>query len=201
MAAILRSRRSFKPEVVPKFGFYIKIGHAHPYHISFCSTFYLKNWRSYGDFKIWPTFWPRDLVIWPSTYKKYTPMWWTRFHMWTKFRVNWSKTATCIAFQTNRQTNKQTNKQMKGQSKIAYLPKFPKMITNLMMIMTWMLMIKNILKFKIVIMILPIIMTHLRKYTLLYHVPWYHCSKQELRRNRSNSRCDAIDDITILHSV
>ena len=90
---------------------------------------------------------------------------------------------------------------MKGQSKIAYLPKFPKMITNLMMIMTWMLMIKNILKFKIVIMILPIIMTHLRKYTLLYHVPWYHCSKQELRRNRSNSRCDAIDDITILHSV
>ena len=25
-------------------------------------------------FKIWPTFWPRDLVIWPLTYKKYTPV-------------------------------------------------------------------------------------------------------------------------------
>ena len=74
---------------------------------------------------------------------------------------------------------------MKGQSKIAYLPKFPKMMTNLMMIMTWMLMIKTILKFKIYIMMLPIIKTHLRKYTLLYHVPWYHCSKQELWRNRT----------------
>ena len=38
-------------------------------------------------------------------------MWWTRFHMWTKFRVNWSKTATCIEWYTNKQTNGQTNRQ------------------------------------------------------------------------------------------
>ena len=35
----LRSGRSFKPEVVPKLGSYIKIGHAHPYLVSFCLTF------------------------------------------------------------------------------------------------------------------------------------------------------------------
>ena len=111
MAAILRSRRSFKPEVLPEVESYMKIGHAYLYLMSFCSTFYLKNWRSYDNFKIWPTFWPRDLVIWPLTYKKYTDLCWTRLHMWTKFRVNWSKIATCIASQTNRQTDRQTDKQ------------------------------------------------------------------------------------------
>ena len=45
-------------------------------------------------------------------------------------------------------------------------------------------------------------MTHLRKYALLYHEPWYHWSKQELRRNRSKSHCDIIvDDISILRMV
>ena len=53
--------------------------------------------------------------------------------------------------QTDRQTDKQTNKQMKGQSEIAYLPKFAKMMSNLMIIMTSILKIKNILKFKIII--------------------------------------------------
>ena len=91
---------------------------------------------------------------------------------------------------------------MKWQSEIAYLPKFPKTMTNLFMIMISMLMIKNILKFKILIMILPMIMTHLWKYALLYHVRWYHCSKQELRRNRSKSRSDVIvDDICIISMV
>ena len=51
-------------------------------------------------------------------------------------------------------------------------------------------------------MILPIIMIHLWKYALLYHVRWYHCSKQELRRNRFKSRCDVIaDDISIIRMV
>ena len=124
MAAILRSRRSFKLEDLPEVESYMKIGHAYLYLMSFCSTFYLKNWRSYDNFKIWPTFWPRDLVIWPSTYKKYTPMWWTRFHMWTKFRVNWSKIATCIAFQTNRQTDRQTNKQTDKRTYLQISSKF-----------------------------------------------------------------------------
>ena len=51
-------------------------------------------------------------------------------------------------------------------------------------------------------MILPIIMTHLWKHAFLYHVRWYHCSKQELRRNCSQSRCDVIaDDISIIRMV
>ena len=75
---------------------------------------------------------------------------------------------------------------MKWQSEIAYLPKFPKTMTNLLMIMISMLMIKNILKFKILIMMLPTIMTHSWEYVILYHVRWYHCSKQELRKLWSN---------------
>ena len=91
---------------------------------------------------------------------------------------------------------------MKWQSEIAYLPKFPKTMTNLLMIMISMLMIKKILKFKIRIMTLPIIMTHLWKYALLYHVRWYHCNKQVLQRNHSKSHSDVIvDDISIISMV
>ena len=39
MAAILRSGRSFKPEVVPEIESYIKIGHVIPYIMSFWSPF------------------------------------------------------------------------------------------------------------------------------------------------------------------
>ena len=39
MAAILRSGRSFKPEVVPEIDSYTKIGHVIPYLLRFCSTF------------------------------------------------------------------------------------------------------------------------------------------------------------------
>ena len=49
MAAFLRSRRSFKPEVVPELWYYIEIGHADPYIFSFWSTLQLNNWRNYDD--------------------------------------------------------------------------------------------------------------------------------------------------------
>ena len=39
MAAILRSGRTFKPEVAPEIESYTKIGHAIPYILRFCSTF------------------------------------------------------------------------------------------------------------------------------------------------------------------
>ena len=48
MAAILRSGRTFKPEVVPEVESYSKIGHATPYILRFCSTLKLKYWQSYG---------------------------------------------------------------------------------------------------------------------------------------------------------
>ena len=114
MAAILRSRRSFKPEVLPEVESYMKIGHAYLYIMSFCSTFYLKNWRSYDNFKIWPTFWPRDLVIWPLTYKKYTAdvldqipyvdqVWCWLVKNCDLYRVTHKQTNTT---QTNKQTNR-----------------------------------------------------------------------------------------------
>ena len=37
MAAILRSGRAFKPEVVPEMQSYIEIGHVNPYNLSFWS--------------------------------------------------------------------------------------------------------------------------------------------------------------------
>ena len=39
MAAILRLRCVIKPEVVPEFELYTKIGYAIPYILRFCSTF------------------------------------------------------------------------------------------------------------------------------------------------------------------
>ena len=39
MAAILRSRRTFKPEVVPEIESYIDIGHGIPYILRFWSPF------------------------------------------------------------------------------------------------------------------------------------------------------------------
>ena len=105
------SKRTFKPVVVPKVESCSTIGHTIPYILRFWSTLYLKNWRSCGNFKIWPTFWPRDLVIWPLTYKNYRLLRASRLHMGMKFGDDRSKTATCIASQTDKQTNKQTNRQ------------------------------------------------------------------------------------------
>ena len=48
-------------------------------------------------FQRWPTFWPRDLVIWPLTHKNYRVLCCGRLQMWTKFSDDWSKTATFIA--------------------------------------------------------------------------------------------------------
>ena len=46
---------------------------------------------------------------------------------------------------TNIDNHTHTNKQMKWQSEIAYLPKFPKIMTNLLMMMISMLIVKKIL--------------------------------------------------------
>ena len=75
---------------------------------------------SYGNFKIWPTFWPRDPIIWPSTYIINGFLGLTKIHVWVKFGDDWSNGATCILLTTFR-----TDKQTKKQSEIAYLPKFP----------------------------------------------------------------------------
>ena len=56
MAAILTPTQSFKLEDVLEIEYNTTIGHAIPYILSFSSTFLLNNWRSYGNFKIWPIF-------------------------------------------------------------------------------------------------------------------------------------------------
>ena len=114
-------------------------------------------WR----FKIWPIFWPGDLVPWPT----YLSMSHTgtahRFHMWTKFGDDMSKRSWVMLDKTDRQTDKPTNEHtcknwkfwqvtnrqtnilaknckfwqvMKGQSEIAYLPKFANMMLIVMVI-------------------------------------------------------------------
>ena len=50
-----------------------------------------------NNFKKWPTFLFRDLVIWPLTNNISWPMWRTRLHMWIRFSDNWLKPVTCIA--------------------------------------------------------------------------------------------------------
>ena len=105
---------------------------------------YFLNWRSCGDLKNWPNFWPGDLVPWPN----YLSMSHTGtaypFHMWTKFGDDMSKRSWVMLDKTDRQTDKPTNEHtcknwkfwqvMKGQSEIAYLPKFANMMLIVMVI-------------------------------------------------------------------
>ena len=73
----------------------------------------------------------------------------TLIHTWVKFCKDILKTVTCIEEVTDRQTDKQTDKQtvrrtylpklkiwqvMKGQSEIAYLPKFANIMLIVMVI-------------------------------------------------------------------
>ena len=80
----------------------------------FVSTLCDQNWHTYGNLKTWPIFtsWP-SFYFWPKNYRVLS---YTRLHMWTKCGDDWSKTATCIAFQTNR--DKQTDRQTYNQTNI-----------------------------------------------------------------------------------
>ena len=121
MAAILRSGRSFNPEVVPKFGSCTKIGHAHPYILSFWSTFSLKNWRSCGNLKIWPIFRPDDVIDDAIHTKNYRALARFKIHICTKFGVDCLNGATNIVNITDRQTNTQTNRQTNILAKLKIL--------------------------------------------------------------------------------
>ena len=116
MAAILRSGRSFKPEVVPEVESYFKIGHTILYILSFWSTLQLKNWQSYGNFKIWPIFGPDDVISDVINTKNYTHVARPKIHICAKFGVDCCNGATGIVNITDPQTDKQTVKR-------TYLPK------------------------------------------------------------------------------
>ena len=62
--------------------------------------------------------------------KNYTPVARSKIHTCAKFGVDCLNGATCIV----NITDKQTDKQMKGQSEIAYLPKFANMMLIVMVI-------------------------------------------------------------------
>ena len=104
-----------------------KIYNTKGYILSFWSTFYLKNWRSYGNFKFWHIFGPDDVIDDVINTKNYTDLARSKIHIPVKFGVDCSNGATCIVTITD----KQTNKQMKGQSEIAYLPKFADLYVKL----------------------------------------------------------------------
>ena len=73
--------------------------------------FQLKNWRSYGNLKIWPIFWPGDLVPWPTYLSMLHTGTADPFHMWTKFGDDMSKRSWVMLDKTDRQTDRQTNRQ------------------------------------------------------------------------------------------
>ena len=110
MAAILRSGRSFKTEVVPEIESYTKIGHVISCVLRFCSTFYLKYWRSYGNFKIWPIFSCDDVINDVINTKNYTDLARPKTHICVKFGVDCFNGATGIVNITDKQTDRQTDR-------------------------------------------------------------------------------------------
>ena len=88
-----------------------KIYNTKGYILSFWSTFYLKNWRSYGNFKFWPIFGPDDVIDDVINTKNYTDLARSKIHIPVKFGVDCSNGATCIVTITDKQTDKQTNRQ------------------------------------------------------------------------------------------
>ena len=62
MAAILSSRQTFLPKVIPEVGYTRKIAMSISDILSFWSMLLLKYWRIYINFKIWPTLWPGDIT-------------------------------------------------------------------------------------------------------------------------------------------
>ena len=77
--------------------------------LSFWSTFWLNNWRSYGNSKIWPIFWPGDLVPWPTFLSMLLTGTADPFHIWTNFGDHMSKRSRVMLDKTDRQTDKRTN--------------------------------------------------------------------------------------------
>ena len=63
MATILSSSGIFKLEAVPEGEYNIWVASRLPNILRFLGTLYFKYWRSYGNFKIRPTFRSRDLVM------------------------------------------------------------------------------------------------------------------------------------------
>ena len=90
------------------------------YILSFWSTFYLKNWRSFDNFKIWPIFLPDDVINDVINTKNYTDLARYKIHIPVKFGVDCSNGATCIVNITDKQTDKQTDRQTVRRT---YLPK------------------------------------------------------------------------------
>ena len=62
MAAILSSRQTSLPEVIPEVEYTRKIAMSISDILSFWSTLQLRYWRRHINFKIWPTVWPGDVI-------------------------------------------------------------------------------------------------------------------------------------------
>ena len=62
-------------------------------------TFWAFGWRCSSNIneliamcvKIWPTFWHRDLLIWPLTLKHYKLLHWVKIHLWVQNGEDMSK--------------------------------------------------------------------------------------------------------------
>ena len=125
MAAILRSGRIFKPEVVPEVDSYIEWAMPLP-------TFWVFDRRSSSqiDGVMAMTYF---LTPWPSsmTYLFVNVTFWNCSPITYVDQILWWYVK---AFMSYAWQNGQTNKQMKGQSEIAYLPKFAYIMLIVMVI-------------------------------------------------------------------
>ena len=115
---IWRSRQTFSSKVSPEISYVNLIAKSIPCILSFCSTFYLKNLRSYGNFKIWLTFLPGDLVSWPTSLPLLLAGTSDSIHMCTKFGDDTSKHSWVMLDKTDRLTDRQMDRQTDRQTNI-----------------------------------------------------------------------------------
>ena len=117
-------RQTFSSKVSPAVSYVNLIAKSIPCILSFWSTFYIKNLRSYGNFNIWPTFLPGDLVSWPTS----LPLLLART-MCTKFGNDTSKRSWVMLDKTDRLTDRQTDRQTDKRTNEHTCQKFWQVIT------------------------------------------------------------------------
>ena len=83
-----------------------KMHNTRGYILSFWSTFYPTNWRSYGNLKIWPILGPHHVIDGIINTKNYTHVAASKIHICAKFGVDCSNGGTSTVNITDKQTDR-----------------------------------------------------------------------------------------------
>ena len=157
--------------------FYQAVSQWHSLHFELLIELVAQKLTELWRLKIWSIFWPGDLVPWPTNLSMSHTGTAHPFYMWTKFGDDMSKRSWVMLDKTDRQTDRQ----MKGQSEIAYLPKFADLYVKLKRISD---IQSNFIHFELLIASLAVI-------TKKGHFSFI----REYRGTISRSSCDVIDDV------